>query len=77
MTKVAATQETLQDEGTSNKDENNKDSNDNEGGKDDDDDSDNNDATMDIDSDKHPEETQPTAPTKVTVTVDAVLAPMP
>ncbi|KAG6859423.1 hypothetical protein C0995_008730, partial [Termitomyces sp. Mi166 len=50
VTKVAATQETLQDEDTSNKDENNEDSNDDEGGKGDDDDSNNNDAAMDIDS---------------------------
>ncbi|KAG6883933.1 hypothetical protein C0995_011224, partial [Termitomyces sp. Mi166 len=50
VTKVAATQETLQDEDTSNKDENNKDSNDDEGGKGNDDDSNNNDAAMDIDS---------------------------
>ncbi|KAG6859697.1 hypothetical protein C0995_005396, partial [Termitomyces sp. Mi166 len=50
MTKVAATQETLQDEDTSNKDENNEDSNDDEGGKGNDDDSNNDDAAMDIDS---------------------------
>ncbi|KAG6886345.1 hypothetical protein C0995_008423 [Termitomyces sp. Mi166 len=62
VTEVPATQETLQDEESSNEDSNNKD------GKGNDDDSDNDDATMDIDSAKHPEETQPTAPTKVTVT---------
>ncbi|KAG6871117.1 hypothetical protein C0995_008061 [Termitomyces sp. Mi166 len=74
-----ATQETLQDEDTSNKDDNNNDGNDDKGGKDNDDDSDNNNTTMDVDSGilkvLHPEERQPIAPTKATVT--EVIAPAP
>ncbi|KAG6902047.1 hypothetical protein C0995_005103 [Termitomyces sp. Mi166 len=66
VTEVPVTQETLQDEESS--DENNKDGNDDEDGKGDDDDSDNDDATMDVDSAKHPEETQPAAPTKAMLT---------
>ncbi|KAG6898489.1 hypothetical protein C0995_009479, partial [Termitomyces sp. Mi166 len=62
---------------TSDKDDSDKDSNENEGSKGNDDDSNNDDATMDIDSGKHPEETQPTAPTKAMVSVDAALAPIP
>ncbi|KAG6887160.1 hypothetical protein C0995_000812 [Termitomyces sp. Mi166 len=71
-----ATQETLQDEDTSNKDDNNEDSNDDEDDKGDDDNSnDENNTTMDVDSGRHPEETQPTAPTKAMVTEVVALAP--
>ncbi|KAG6887035.1 hypothetical protein C0995_002238, partial [Termitomyces sp. Mi166 len=65
VTEVTVTQEMLQDEDTSDEDENNEDGNDNKGGKSDNDNSDDeNNAAMDIDSSRHPEETQPTAPTK-------------
>ncbi|KAG6896398.1 hypothetical protein C0995_011487 [Termitomyces sp. Mi166 len=74
-TEVPITQETLQDEESSDKD-NDEDSNDNEDGKGDDDNSDNDIAAMDIDSTKHPEETQPTVPTKAVTEVKA-LAPVP
>ncbi|KAG6885597.1 hypothetical protein C0995_009212 [Termitomyces sp. Mi166 len=68
VTEVAATQETLQDKDSSDKD-NNEDGNGDEDSKgDDDDDSNNDDAAMDVDSAKCPEETQPTVPTKATVT---------
>ncbi|KAG6871290.1 hypothetical protein C0995_006396, partial [Termitomyces sp. Mi166 len=91
--KVAtATQETMRSEkDTGNKNNNNKDRNnnedDNEGGKDNDDDSaDDNDAAMDVDSGSlnvkilkmlHPKGTLPMAPTKVTVTEDIALVPVP
>ncbi|KAG6870590.1 hypothetical protein C0995_011996, partial [Termitomyces sp. Mi166 len=91
VTEVAATQKTLQDKDSSNED-NDKDGNDNEGGKGDDDDSnndnsdndnsdndnsDNDNAAMDVDSGKCLEETQPTAPTKATVTEVKAPAPVP
>ncbi|KAG6870914.1 hypothetical protein C0995_009730, partial [Termitomyces sp. Mi166 len=57
--------------------DNNKDGNDDEDGKGDDDDSNDDDAAMDIDSSKHLEETQPTAPTKATVTEVEVPVPVP
>ncbi|KAG6886450.1 hypothetical protein C0995_007656, partial [Termitomyces sp. Mi166 len=76
VTKVTVTQETLQDEESSDED-NDKDGNDNEDGKGDDDNSDNDDATMDIDSGKCLEETQPTAPTKAMVTEVEAPAPVP
>ncbi|KAG6872733.1 hypothetical protein C0995_007054 [Termitomyces sp. Mi166 len=57
-TEVAATQETLQVEDTSDEDENDEDGNDNKGSKGDDDNSnDENNAAMDIDSSRHLEET--------------------
>ncbi|KAG6871567.1 hypothetical protein C0995_003001 [Termitomyces sp. Mi166 len=76
MTEVAATQETLQDKASSNKD-NDEDGNNNEDGKNNDDNSDDNDAAMDIDSAKRLEETQPTAPTKAMVTEVKVPMPVP
>ncbi|KAG6871402.1 hypothetical protein C0995_004996, partial [Termitomyces sp. Mi166 len=73
-----ATQETLQDKDTGDKNDNNRDRNDDddESGKGNNDNSNNdNDAAMGIDSSRHPEETWPTAPTKVMVT--EVIAPVP
>ncbi|KAG6871271.1 hypothetical protein C0995_006532, partial [Termitomyces sp. Mi166 len=75
VTEVAVTQETLQDEESSDED-NDKDGNDNEDGKGDDDNSNNDNAAMDVDSDKHLEETQPMVPTKATVTEVKALVPV-
>ncbi|KAG6869761.1 hypothetical protein C0995_000623, partial [Termitomyces sp. Mi166 len=69
-TEVPAIQATLQGGESSNKDSNN-----NEDGQGDDDNSNNDNVTMDIDSAKCPEETQPVALTKATVT--KVEAPVP
>ncbi|KAG6859345.1 hypothetical protein C0995_009548 [Termitomyces sp. Mi166 len=65
VTEVPATQGTMQSEESSNED-----------GQGDDDDSDNGDVTMNVDSAKHPEETQPVAPTKTMVTEVEALAPV-
>ncbi|KAG6859653.1 hypothetical protein C0995_006201, partial [Termitomyces sp. Mi166 len=76
-TEVPVTQGTLQSGESSDEDGNN-----NEDSQDDDDDSDNDDSdndnvAMDVDSAKHPEETQPVAPTKTTVTKVEAPAPAP
>ncbi|KAG6885516.1 hypothetical protein C0995_009253 [Termitomyces sp. Mi166 len=73
-TEVPVTQGTLQSGESSNEDSNN-----NEDGQGDDDNSNNDNAAMDIDSTKHPEETQPVALTKTMITKvkTLVLVPVP
>ncbi|KAG6881932.1 hypothetical protein C0995_016633, partial [Termitomyces sp. Mi166 len=72
VTEVPATQGTLQSGESSDEDSNN-----NEDSQGDDDNSNDDNVTMDIDSAKHPEETQPVAPTKTMVTEVEALVPAP